>query len=311
MDQLKAIVEEQYGIQDAHVSLQQGGWAARAYKVTARDRTFFLKMYEKSRASTPKWTALIDAYVPIMMWLIEHSGLRGKMPVPVPTRQGEYKCEDGAGIYLLYAYIEGDTIGEQELTEKQVAQLAEIIAELHRYGENIPVDTQSIREDFAIPFLSRLRNVLGKGYDLIPGDAKSVITPHLEQLYALMDRVGGLSASLKNGRGRMALCHTDLHNWNLMQSGGQLILIDWEGLKLAPVEADLMFLVDKPYYPQFSGIYEKRHRSFAINPDALAFYQGRRKLEDIWEFLEQLVFDSQDQQERERTIQYLEEALKS
>ncbi|MFE6076596.1 hypothetical protein ACFVQB_19175 [Paenibacillus sp. NPDC057886] len=55
---------------------------------------------------------------------------------------------------------------------------------------------------------------------------------------------------------------------------------------MAPVEADLMCLVDEPYYAEFLSIYQKNHKNFAINPDALQFYQVRRKLEDVWEFIE-------------------------
>ena len=55
-----------------------------------------------------------------------------------------------------------------------------------------------------------------------------------------IDRVEGLSEILRRSNPKMALCHTDIHNWNLMQRDEQLVLIDWEGLKLAPVKADLM-----------------------------------------------------------------------
>lgn len=76
-----------------------------------------------------------------------------------------------------------------------------------------------------------------------------------------------------------------------MQSGRRLILIDWEGLKLAPVEADWMFLVGKPYYERFLNVYRRSHPNFVLNPLALQFYQSRRKLEDLWEWTEQLLYD--------------------
>lgn len=107
----------------------------------------------------------------------------------------------------------------------------------------------------------------------------------------------------------MALCHTDIHNWNLMQRDEQLVLIDWEGLKLAPVKADLMFFVDKPYYDVFMNIYLKLHKDFLINTDALLFYHIRRKLEDIWEFIEQLLYDNQEDKERNETIKVLDGEL--
>ncbi|WP_429843724.1 hypothetical protein [Brevibacillus sp. FIR094] len=91
-----------------------------------------------------------------------------------------------------------------------------------------------------------------------------------------------------------------------MQSGQQLILIDWEGLKLAPVEADLMFLVDQPFFEEFMVIYLKTHTNYVVNRQALEFYQIRRMLEDICELLEQLLFDEQEEQDRVETIKHLE-----
>jgi thiamine kinase-like enzyme len=245
-----------------------------------------------------------------MVWLMHNSSLKGKIPVPLLTKHGDYKCEDDDGIYLLYEYIDGETIGNKNLTEEQVSQLSQIITELHLYGEEIPIESDAIKEDFYVPFLQQLRNILDKEYNNVPNDVREVIKPHIERINALVDTVDKLSVCLRNSNLRMSLCHTDIHNWNLMQAEQQLILIDWEGLKLAPVEADMMFLVDKPYYDEFLKIYQKLHKNFVINPDALRFYQGRRKLEDIWEFIEQLLFDKQNAKERADTINSLTEELK-
>jgi len=68
--------------------------------------------------------------------------------------------------------------------------------------------------------------------------------------------------------------------------------------------------VDKPYFVEFLRIYQKTHKNYAINDDALSFYQKRRRLEDIWEFIEQLLYDKQEGQERVKTINYLKNELK-
>ncbi|WP_144933404.1 aminoglycoside phosphotransferase family protein [Paenibacillus sp. 32O-W] len=311
MNKLKTILKEHYSLEIKGILPQQGGWAALAYKVSGDSGTYFLKAYEKSRASTPKWTALIDKYVPITIWLLQNSGLKGKLPVPLVTKQGEYKCEDEEGIYLLYEYIDGETIGDRDLSGEQVRQLSEMIAELHSYGEEIPPDTDAIKEDFCIPFMQRLRSTLGGEYSRVPAEIREVTDPYLEQVKGLMDTVDKLSAGLKCRSLRMALCHTDIHHWNLMQAGQQLMLLDWEGLKLAPVEADIMFMTDKPYYEDFVSIYKQVHSDYTVDPDVLLFYQGRRKLEDIWEWMEQLLFDRQNAKERAASIQYLANELKT
>ncbi|MBM7587448.1 thiamine kinase-like enzyme [Bacillus pakistanensis] len=310
MNRIKTILNNHYEIDNINVSPQQGGWSALAYKVFNNTNTYFLKVYEKSRASTPKWTALIDKYVPIMVWLREHSSLKGKIPVSLFTKNGDYMCEDDEGIYLLYEYIDGDTVGDKVLNKEQVYQLSEIITELHLHREEIPIETDAITEDFNVPFLQQMRGTVDKGYKNMADDVKDLINPYIEQMISLVDTVEKLSVSLRKSQLKMVLCHTDLHNWNLMQSEQQLILIDWEGLKLAPVEADLMFLVDQPFYDEFLKIYQKNQENFVINLDALQFYKGRRKLEDIWDFLEQLLYDNQDEQERTDTMNYLSKELK-
>lgn len=70
-----------------------------------------------------------------------------------------------------------------------------------------------------------------------------------------------------------------------------------------------MFLVDQPYYDIFLDAYLKRHPDFALKPDVLRFYQVRRRLEDIWEWIEQLIFDQQKEHERKKTLTSLTKEL--
>ncbi|WP_236841413.1 aminoglycoside phosphotransferase family protein [Brevibacillus formosus] len=271
--------------------------------------SYFLKVYEKSRASTPKWTALIDKYVPIIQWLSRQNRLHGKLPVPLLTRNAAYKHEDDMGIYQLFLYIEGKTIGSQALNSMQVRQLAEIIAELHLYGEEIPVSTAAIKEDFRIPFAKQFREMLNEDIYRLPDDANEIVKPFANILTTRMNDLEKIAEELRGSEVKMKLCHTDIHNWNLMQSGQQLILIDWEGLKLAPVKADLMFLVDQPFFEEFMVTYRKTHTNYVDNRQALEFYQIRRRLEDICELLEQLLFDEQEEQDRVETIGHLKGEL--
>ncbi|MFF3923280.1 aminoglycoside phosphotransferase family protein [Paenibacillus lactis] len=280
--------------------------AALAFKVSDDRRAYFLKQYEKSRASTPKWTAAIREYIPILAWLSEQESFRGKVPVPVRTLDGQYRCEDEHGIYLLFEYIEGETIGDKELAGEQVRQLSEIVSELHLLGEEIPYSTLSIRESFEVPFLRQLADRLLNG---LPDDMEAEIAPARSHLVKGMRTVRTLSERLAGRNLRMALCHMDLHHWNLMQSGDELVLLDWEGMKLAPVESDLMFMTDTPYFEQFMRIYRTRHNGYQMDEDALRFYQIRRRLEDIWEFMEQLLYDEQAEEERRNTLGSLRKEL--
>ena len=47
--------------------------------------------------------------MPVLRWLSDRTALSGKLPVPLLTTNGEYKCEDDDAVYVLYEYIAGET----------------------------------------------------------------------------------------------------------------------------------------------------------------------------------------------------------
>ncbi len=310
MENIINILKTEYGINCLSVTSQKGGWSASAYKVSDGVKNYFLKAYEINRASTPKLTSMIDIYIPITIWLDQNTKLSGKIPVPVVTKDGNYRCQDNHAIYLLYEYIDGETIGDDELSDDQVAQLSEMIAELHSFSSTqIPCDSLKIREDFSLPFLQPLKEHIIQNFEHLANDLKELLKGRIGSIEKLMQRAETLSLFLINNKPKMVFCHTDLHNWNLMQSKNLLILIDWEGLKVAPPEADLMFLKEKPYYKYFLDVYQEKHPDFQVNSDAMEFYLARRILEDIWELAEQLLFDSQNKESRSQTLKYLKALL--
>lgn len=123
--------------------------------------------------------------------------------------------------------------------------LAHVALWLHSYGNEILVQTNAIIEDFEVSFLGQLEEVMNRSNANLPEELLNLINNNADKVIALILQIKDLSNKLKINRLDMSLCHTDLHNWNLMQTEN-LMLIDWEGQKIAPVEADIMFLIDKP-----------------------------------------------------------------
>jgi len=123
---------------------------------------------------------------------------------------------------------------------------------------------------------------------------------------------------LKSGHQPFVLCHTDIHGWNLMQSD-KLILIDWESIKFAPVEADLFtFWSDwywgnskwGSYWDKFLPVYQKYHPEYTEQNETLRFYQIRRHIEDIEEFFKQYLYDDMTKEETDEVISCLERECK-
>jgi len=116
-----------------------------------------------------------------------------------------------------------------------------------------------------------------------------------------------LSNRLKSKPHQFVLSHADAHNWNVMQ-GKNLMLIDWECLKLAPQEQDLILIITEPYAGQFLNEYKKYIKYETPDFDAFEFYYLKRKLEDIWEWIKNLRFEGLVKSE-EVTLQFLKSSL--
>ena len=300
------ILKSNYNIETKSITQIEGGWSALAYVVEDFDNIkYLLKVYEKSRASTTYLTSKIDAYMPIIEWLNVNTKLKGKIIHPLSTLSGSFKCADKENIYLLSTYIEGSNLLALNLTTSQVKDLASIVVELHSHGKDIPISTQLIKEDFDIEFTNKITSHLEQ-IDTLNAPLKELIQPSALHILHGIKLLTELSTVLKNSNLKSCLCHTDIHEGNILQTESGIVLIDWEGLKLAPAEADFFDIVRKDWQSIFFKKYKEIHPSYESNLDCLKFYQLRRILEDIWEFIEQLQYDEQSEEEQKVSLAYLE-----
>ncbi|MBO9692845.1 phosphotransferase [Chryseobacterium sp.] len=96
---------------------------------------------------------------------------------------------------------------------------------------------------------------------------------------------------LSGGDFSFVLCHTDIHNWNIIADESNIHLIDWEGIKYAPAEADIFGIYQEVYFPEFMKYYQDLRPSYKINMELLRYYMISRHMTDLWEGIEQLQFD--------------------
>ena len=216
----------------------KGGWSALAYFVENRSgEKFLLKIYDKARSSTAKLTADIECYMPIVDWLYSNTQLHNRIVNPVRTENGKYKYENSNYAFLLFRYIDGRTITEGDFSDEQVIQLANILAELHSYGANIPLDTQSVMETYDIGFCSSLEKIMQQANSL-KKELSNLLSKYSDKLENAINELELLAIEVKEFHPQYLLCHTDIHEGNILQTEDGIVLIDWENLKLAPADAD-------------------------------------------------------------------------
>ena len=287
--QIQAILKEHYNIHAKRIVQHAGGWSALAYLVSDNDQKYFLKVYDKKRTSSTKWINAIDQYMPIVEWLHGHTALKKHVVKPTLTNMEMYACEDEDTVYVSSAFIDGYTIGSSPLKLGQVSEIAKILGMLHRSTEDVPTHLmkQLPRENFDIGFCRSLykfiKNDLLSKHDAVLRTVK----PFTSYLLDNIKRMKYLAETLKKKPKHYVLCHGDLHYWNMIQSK-HIKLIDWECMILAPPEQDLILHVTGQHTESFLSFYKQYGTSNKLDLDALEFYFLKRRLEDIWQWIQDL-----------------------
>ncbi len=309
LESMKGMLLCDYAIQALSVQEVPAGWSASAWKVHTASGDYFLKVFDKTKPSTKVWLERIDTYMPVVLWLNENTKLHGRMTAPLLNKAGTYKTEDADFLYMVFPFIQGQTIGGEKLTSAQAFEIAAIVAELHRYGAEIPIPTKNLRETFDVSFCNELAAWLREA-NHHPEPICGVLLQHEDVLLKAIKELQKAASVLHSTPVRFALCHTDIHGWNLMQ-GESLILIDWEGLKLAPVESDLFSFTKTFFFADawgdFMTVYRTVHKDYQINEAALRFYRLRRRLEDIHAFAQSYFYDALTENKRNQVLHYLKQ----
>ena len=286
---IRAILKEHYNIHAKRIVQLAGGWSALAYLISDDDEKYFLKVYDKKRTSSTKWINAIGQYMPIVEWLRGHTALKNHVVKPTLTNSEMYTCEDEDTVYVLSAFIDGYTIGSSPLKLGQVNEIAKILGTLHRNTEDVPAHLmkQLPRENFDIGFCRSL-------YKFIKNDLVSkndavlrTVKPFTGYLLDNIKRMKYLAETLKKKPKHYVLCHGDLHYWNMIQSK-HIKLIDWECANLAPPEQDLILHIAGQNAELFLSVYRKYITSYELDLDALEFYFLKRRLENVWEWIQDL-----------------------
>jgi len=305
MDRINTILQSEYGIVAKDISPAIGGCAALAYKVDSEQGTYFLKVYEKQKSGTAAILEKLNLCMAVASWLENNTRLHGRINAPLLTKQGDVRAETQDNAYLLFTYIDGITPRFTPLTIYQQEELAEIVGELHRHGEDMPFDFSSVQETYEIPCAVLMKT---------PPKPESILYRHYNMLMRAIDRVHRLAEKVKAESLPFVLCHTDIHGWNLMQSE-KMILIDWETIRFAPTEADLYtFWGDwylgganwVSYWDTFLPVYQRLRPEYAVREEILRFYQLRRHFEEVDDFYREYLYDDITEEKKHEIISCLE-----
>lgn len=299
------MLDKQYHIVCDRISEAEAGWSALAYKIRSGEKYYFLKVYDRHQYSAQSWIDRIDDYMPVLLWLEAKSGLRDSVPSVVLSFGGDYQYRDDDFIYILFDYIDGENLFGVTLSHDLIKELAEIVAKLHCI-DYLPVSTERLIETFDLSLVTGLYEILRSKQQ--PMDLKQILELHADIIVDKLKVYACLAESLRSNPPEFVLCHTDIHCWNIMQDS-RLKLIDWEGVRLAPAEADLFSFTEGFFFgnvwDEFLAAYQTFHPDYQVNSEALRYYRLRRLLEDISSFSEGLLYDDLAPEDRALSLDLL------
>ncbi len=284
---------------EVRITALQSGFVAQAFLLEVDAHQAFVKCYDRERAITARMLRSNEFALPVSAWAVAHTPLRGRMTAPFATTAGTFTVDMGRFVCVAFDYWQGVMPCAQPLSATHVEHLATTIAWLHRSTSQVPWPAHVEREDFSARWDASLAAYLGSGWGQLAGDLHAVVAPYRTALRQMHARFGAVAAQLQHQVVPLVLCHTDIHCMNMLVDADQTVLLDIEGLKLAPPEHDFMFVWDEPHWPQWYAAYQRICGETPVDAQRLRFYQERRVLEDIYEWIEQVVSESPEGAERQ------------
>ncbi len=279
-----------YGWGDASaITPLQPGFVAHAHRLETATHVAMVKTYDRQRAVTARMLEYAPFYLEVTAWLADQPALANRLTYPYALPQGSYLVDDGQYVSAVFNFIAGVTPRDTPLSMIQQLHLVTTVGLMHRITPQVPLPVIYRRETFAVRWDQAFDLLLHDEWDgLIPA-VQAMLAPHRQVLGTLLTQLRMLGNQLWARDLPLVLCHTDIHGWNTLVTGDTTHLIDFEGLVLAPAEQDLFFWFDDPRWPEIFATYQQVVGGHQVDAAALLFYQLKRYLEDIYEWVAELV----------------------
>ncbi len=214
---------------------------------------------------------------------------------PITTLTGALWVQVGDYALSLYPFIDGRAAGEVGLSDDHWRALGAAFKQVHT--KQLPPDLQQLvpREPF-VPngrhLISDLESVIaGAGHassDPIQQDLAAFWHARHHDIHRVVERTDTLGDHLRRTSPppSLALCHADLHTWNIMlDTAGQMWVVDWDETILALKERDLMYVVgglrSGLVSPRQTACFLEGYGAAAIDPLALTYYRYGVAVQDM------------------------------
>ena len=227
----------------------------------------------------------------VTTYLREQAGLDW-IPPGLPALDGSLSVAAGGMHLTVCPFIHGRELMGGPPAAAQVQLIGRMLARLHaavlpdHLRALLPVETYARHQETA----RRVLDAAGEEYPA--GSVQSALAGFVRERFGQIEQVLSRARRLGEQIRRLDLarvvCHADIHAANILYDGsGQLWVIDWEGLMLAPPERDLFDWRDLEYWPEFQEGYASNRE---IDEDLIRYYGVEWVVQEIADYGENIFF---------------------
>jgi spectinomycin phosphotransferase len=275
-ERLRGCLHHQYDLSpDALEFLPRGhDFSAGVYRIVSRQKTDYLLKVTSRPLYEPRY--LIPGF-------LKDQGITSVV-APIPTTEGSLWTQVQEWTIAVFPFIEGST-GLPEMTQEHWKETGAIFKQIHQ-AVLPPIGFESLRKENFNPkeyvqwvrdFETEYANSTGK--DATEHAFLSYWKEHQSIIHTVLNSLEKLAKILQSQSLPQVICHADLHANNLIcNNAGNVFVIDWDEVMLAPKERDFIF-VRQPHADAFFqgyGIAE-------IDWKVLTYYLLERVIQDLIE----------------------------
>ena len=301
---LKQKIKDEYNILIESFKFVPEGEFASSYIITSEENEkYFLKMYFPSRQRNSKIHQL-DFSLEIAYQLYNNQGIKN-VSYPIKTLKGKLKVQFEEADLTLWNFIEGKIVSaKKNKTDVFAEKLGILLATIHNTtlkleikNENIMKFNISFREDLLL-CLKEI-TVCNRSTDRIFLRLKDMVTPLMNNILEALNYLEELSQKLELVTPiDYVICHTDPIRHNiLVDKNGDIHLVDWDNVMLAPFEQDIWFYLNSRNLPPFKQAYKKLRKTNKLNEDIIIFLFYERVLADFTDWIYRILFEKTNQKQ--------------
>ena len=281
---LKKFLKKQYGIKVKRIKEIPLGEMSYTAILNSEEKQFFLKIINMNKYGQGIAKGL-NITLRVNFDLFSKAGIQN-ISYPIPTIKRKLKTKFMRNPLIIYEYISGRTEGNWKLNKKEAYNFGKLIGSVHKSINLVDVDGLN-KENFNAPphyekcLINNLKRL--ENNNLL----KKLISRSI--IMNLLIKAKGLKNRLE--KKDFVLCHGDAIGENMIVEKNEVFLIDWDGVGSNLREKDLWLHSNNNIQSILKG-YKKSYGKFKLNKNALIFYMYDRLLEDLSEYLDKFLLDS-------------------